>query len=170
MLSSQISVPIRGNQGLLQCLCLCLLEGLKCSDSSLLLDFFFFVCTHWGVSDQCFCVCVCLLIHTNLNLHIYVCVIREQLCLICFSALFQSSRPVLHQGRQEAFVKEALGLFLILASLFLRYTTRLPNLLMNNTNSAEQVCSFYRRESVKALDVFLSWHFEFFSTSLTVCV
>lgn len=157
MLSSQISVPIRGNQGLLQCLCLCLLEGLKCSDSSLLLDFFFFCLYALRSFRSVFlCVCVCLLIHTNLNLHIYVCVIREQLCLICFSALFQSSRPVLHQGRREAFVKEALGLFLILASLFLRYTTRLPNLLMNNTNSAEQVCSFYRRESVKALDVFLS--------------
>ena len=57
--------------------------------------------------------------------------------------------------RWEAFVKEALGLFLVLASLFLRYTTRLPNLLMNNTSSTEQVLVFHRRGSVKALDVFL---------------
>lgn len=28
------------------------------------------------------------------------------------SCLFQSSRPILHRGRQEAFVKEALGVFL----------------------------------------------------------
>lgn len=39
------------------------------------------------------------------------------------------------------------GSLLVAASLFLRYTTRLPNLLMNNTNSAEQVC-FYMQEGV----------------------
>lgn len=66
------------------------------------------VCTHWAVSDQCFRVCawVC----TNLNSH--ACVWTKSSYAWFAFCLFQSSRPILHRGRREAFVKEALGVSL----------------------------------------------------------
>lgn len=86
---------------------------------------------------------------------VHICENQRQICLVCrlpFSSPVDQSSI---RERWEASVKEALGVFLVLASLFLRYTTRLPNLLMNNTSSTEQVWVFHRRGSVKALDVFL---------------
>lgn len=104
-----------------------------------------------------FFVCVCVYVRLGvLQLElVHICENQRQICLVCrlpFSSPVDQSSI---RERWEASVKEALGVFLVLASLFLRYTTRLPNLLMNNTSSTEQVWVFHRRGSVKALDVFL---------------
>lgn len=90
------------------------------------------------------------------------------------SCLFQSSRPIFHQGRREGFGERSSGNLLVPASLFLRYTTRLPNLLMNNTSSAAQVC-FYMEEYVCVYVCEGTWCIPpmtiwVFSTSLTVSV
>lgn len=104
-----------------------------------------------------FFVCVCVYVRLGvLQLElVHICENQRQICLVCrlpFSSPVDQSSI---RERWEASVKEALGVFLVLASLFLRYTTSLPNLLMNNTSSTEQVWVFHRRGSVKALDVFL---------------
>lgn len=90
------------------------------------------------------------------------------------SCLFQSSRPIFHQGRREGFGERSSGNLLVPASLFLRYTTRLPNLLMNNTSSAAQVC-FYMEEYVCVYVCEGTWCIPpmtiwVFSTSLTASV
>lgn len=104
MLSSQISVPIRDTNAL-AAVFVCVFVKAR---NAMWLLIVFVLCTHWVVSDQCFCACTWMC--TNLSLYIYVW--TESSYAWFASCLFQSSRPILHRGRWEAFVKEALGVFL----------------------------------------------------------
>lgn len=156
MLSSQISVPIRDTKA---CCSVCVFERARnamVAAHCICCCFWFFLRIE-QFQISVFCVCVCVYVRLGvLQLElVHICENQRQICLVCrlpFSSPVDQSSI---RERWEAFVKEALGVFLVLASLFLRYTTRLPNLLMNNTSSTEQVWVFHRRGSVKALDVFL---------------
>lgn len=112
----------------------------------LLIVFFFVCCLYASNSFRSVFLCVLVSVYKLELVHIRMCEPRAVM-LGLLLAFFQSSRPILRQGKWEAFVKEALGVFSVLASLFLRYTTRLPNLLMNNRNSLEQV-KFFKEEKV----------------------
>ena len=171
MLSSQISVPIRDTKA---CCSVCVFEraqnAMVAAHCVCCCFVFFYALSSFRSVFLCVCVCVCVFLGVHQLELVHICENQRQICLACrlpFSSPVDQSSI---RERWEAFVKEALGVFLVLASLFLRYTTRLPNLLMNNTSSTEQVLVFHRRGSVKALDVFLPWRFECFSSSLTVCV
>ena len=85
-----------------------------------------------------------------------MCELREVMLglLLAFSSPVDQS-SIREDGR--LFVKEALGVFLSRPVCFPDTQPELPNMLMNNTSSTEQVC--FCMESVcvcvEALDVFL---------------
>ena len=72
--------------------------------------FFFFSVMHWAVSDHCFlCVCVCAWVCTILNLYTYV---RTKGRYAWFAGcLFQSTRPIVHQGKMGGFREGSSGTF-----------------------------------------------------------
>lgn len=85
--------------------------------------------SHWVAAHQCACACA---------LDVYV--TAESGYARFASCLFQSSRPVLHLGGWDAACEGSSGSFLLLDSLFRRCTPRPPNLLMNKTSGAVEVC------------------------------
>lgn len=111
---------------------------------------------------------MCILLCVSRWALVHICEDREQLGLT--SCLFQSSRPVLHQGWCMLLWRKLLG-FSILVSSCLKYTTKLTQWWI--TQGERSMFSFFLKgRGVKALDVLLLWQLGCFSTSLTgsVCV
>lgn len=122
------------------------------------------------VSNECYCMyvclCTCMDVHQPKLVHT-VYVWTESSYALFASCLYQSSRSIVSQGRQEAFVKKALGVSFC-PGQFVSKIHYQANSLMNITSRAERVLILYKRGSAKALHVLLPW--QCFSTSLTACV
>lgn len=163
MLSVQISVPIRDTDAFVAgYLFVCFFKRAR---NAVWLHIVFVLFTHSVVSYQCFCACTWMC--TNLNLYVYVW--NESSYAWFTSCLFQSSRPVLHLGSREAFVKEALGVFL---SRPVCFSDTQPGYLtcwwITQAAQSKFVCVWKRVcKGTWCIPPMTIW---VFSTSLTMCV
>lgn len=138
MLSSQISVPITDSNSVAAVfLYVCVFER-----QAMWLHIVFALCTHWGVTDLFFFVCGCAQTWTCT----YMCEPRA----VMLGLLHAFSSPVgqFCAGEDGRLLWRKLWEFSCPCQLFLRYTSRLRNSLMNNTSSTEQVCFCMERKCV----------------------